>query len=350
MEKLLAELVISLDPLLSNVQSVLKLVQSQNRTLVPVTKMFLSDPRILEPLFDLGVRDVADNGLAQVRKTQLKFRRHLLKVDPRRQVPPKSVDFAYSSLLDQMRGEQPVWYLQVEAGDFRDGIPLEILQRSLDSIPRFSRKALRGLAANLGCLAGRLADELLIQRLASFRALIAQANGGQAPLVSLGGTVVFEELEQGGLPDWIQEIRLGEALWFGYNTSKGRPLESLQQGAWVIRTQVLETYPKDREPWGLLGRNAYGQPVQADPLLQTSQRAVLDIGAMTMPLSTFAGMLPGIHPIAASHDHLVIGLDPEHPPLKPGQFLEFPANYTIAALAFQNPYIRKLFRKLEVTL
>lgn len=355
-----------------NLDTALDFCRARGLTLLPVTKLFQSRPDLLKAIDHPALHQVADVNSA-----------NLVRLDPRRQtgrvlLRPRRQDAAATAAgatrvflsdpdlalrLSQARQSQkaktPLHVtLMIEAGDLRDGVPLEQVPEVADQIARLPGLELTGLGLNLGCLHGALPSPGGLDRVAQTLRRAREKTGLPLPELSLGGTVTWDFLKQQNLPPEFTELRLGEAFLFGWNTSLRSPVPEMEAGVFRLDLEVLEVWtkvvhglpdrragrrvdqlpapePDDDQPTGF---NAFGEPAR-EPFTGPRRRAVLEGGENIAPYRSLTPLQPGIHLVGETHEYLVADCQEASPAVQPGMILNFQPAYEAVARCFLSPYL-----------
>jgi predicted amino acid racemase len=156
----------------------------------------------------------------------------------------------------------------------------------------------------------------------------------------LGGTAVFDLLDEGSDRGGITQLRIGEALFFGYNMSAGKALPGFERDAFAFYGEIIEVKEKDVSFSGSFGFNAFGTRV---PLNGSGRRirAVLDFGELAAPISCLKPAAEGVSLVGSTHDFAVADITECGRRPRVGDVLEFATNYTGASCAMLNPSVRK---------
>jgi predicted amino acid racemase len=174
-------------------------------------------------------------------------------------------------------------YLSVEAGDLREGALAGELSGLIRAAARFKgRTHIVGFAANYGCLRGFIPMK---EEVAQFRSLCddaAAAAGLATYTLSIGGTSIFDLLEDGSLKGLIDQVRIGEAIYFGYNMSLHRRIEGLHNDAFILTGEVMEVKEKLVSGEETRGFNAFGRKPES-PWRGYRKRAILNFGELAAP-------------------------------------------------------------------
>ncbi len=248
------------------------------------------------------------------------------------------------SLLDAMvqkAGQNHLSFLlPIEVGEGRDGIlPQEI--------EGFLQKALplafvQGFAFTFGCVKGLCPETTDLNWIESF----CQKHQKQGNFLnSLGGTTFIDLLLQGKLDQKAHQLRLGEALFFGYNTYTKSYIQELHNDAITLTAEILEVREKEEDVCHLSGFNSFGikeacsiQNKKPEKRLQ----AVLDIGFFASLKNQIDQLPQGISFLANSHDHLILDITHSSLNLKAGDSITITPRYDFANYCMMQPHVSKI--------
>lgn len=344
----MAILKIKMNNIVGNFLKVKEICDNLNIELVTVTKVCLSDKRIVEILMEKGANYVADSYVENLCTLPGELKKMLF-------TPPLSTlkqdndccDLFYLSDLESIEAvsenrtiKKKNILLPLELGDMREGL----LEKDL--IP-FLRKALKikdvnisGVGANLGCLIGKLPDRMVMDRLDNLIGNVKRELGFEFETVSMGGTLLFDMMVNSELYSGINQLRIGEAIFFGHNMSYNKDIPNLSQDTFIFSGEILEINEKNTDHVDNAGYNALGLKT---PVVARGVRkfAVLDFGKLAAPLYGLTPLDPNITPFGCSHNHTVIDITEAEDSYKSGDYVDFRANYNSAAYAMIAPFVRK---------
>ena len=347
----MATLHLRLAPLRRNLDRAEIFCRERRLTLLPVTKIFRSRIDLLQRLAHPALQRVADVHAS-----------NLASLDPRTigervQLRPRFGDLAESvraatrvflsdPLLARRLGAARVACgggplgvtLMLEGGDLRDGITWEDLPSVVRETAAVPGLVVEGLGVNLGCLAGAVPQYGLLERWGEQLRHLRRSTGQPLPHFSLGGTVFWDLLRDHEVPPEFTELRLGEALYFGWNTSLGKAVEGFESDVFALDLEVLESWVKQvlPTPEGV-GYNAFGiSSVQR--LTGTRRRAVLDGGENLAPYRALVPEQAGVVLVGETHEYTVVDCH-EAVGVEPGSLLRFRPGYEAVARCFLSPYL-----------
>lgn len=341
---------INISSILKNLKSVKKLCESRGCGLVPVTKICLSDPVIVKSFKDRGVDIIADSSLDNFNHLETDIRRFLLKIRLNEaRSGDLNCDFIYTSGMDVIkalseRADHKNYriFLALELGDLREGILPEELPEIVDTALKLPNISIAGLSANFGCLMGKLPDQDVSAVLKNTLSSVKRRTGFEFEFVSFGGTAVYPALVNDILPDEVNQIRIGEAIFFGYNLIENKPIQGLIDDAFILSGEILEIREKNLDSRGSYGYNAFGEKtINKDSGYH--KRAVLDFGKLGAPVKEIIPKDSGVRTTGSTHDYTVVDISESKKKYCVGGPVDFILNYNSAAQAYISPQIINRF-------
>lgn len=324
-------------------------------TLAAVTKAVCADPVILNTLADAGVTLMADSrvqNLAQLPDTLLRM---LLRVAD----PFEAEDIVRYSEYSLQSGTEAISalgaaarklkkthqvILMIDLGDLREGIPYSDEARILETAGEAVREEgleLAGVGTNLTCFGGILPDERNLGLLIGIAEKIRKAFRIPLPIVSGGNSSSLHLLFEGRLPAGINQLRIGESLLLGTDTSCGKPFPQLSQRVFTLSARLVEVQDKPSKPEGSTGPNAFGEQVFF-PDLGPMRRGILAIGRQDTDPQSLLPADQDVRLLGASSDHLIVDLT-HAKPYRVGDALDFVPGYGALLKAYTSPYLRKTY-------
>jgi predicted amino acid racemase len=146
------------------------------------------------------------------------------------------------------------------------------------------------------------------------------------PVVSVGGTCCLKVFEEGDAPSGVNQIRLCEAVVTGMDTAFTREVPYLRRDVLTMTAEIVECREKPSVPDGEIGMQAFGEkPVFTDR--GKRRRALLGIGRQDVNVGRITPLMPGVHIVTASSDHLIVDVTEAEANrgtrFKPGDTLDF---------------------------
>jgi predicted amino acid racemase len=340
---------------LENLEKVKKCCERQSVNLSVVTKFCLSNARVAALLFEAGVRSIADSNMAcfaslppelagKLSKSLIKTRLADIRAIP--SLPqfarPNRVFVSDEALIEAVadlpENLKPQTVLIAELGDLRDGFYLEEIPAIVEKYPKVP---FDGLSVNFACLSGKMPDLESIEALSRCAGRVFP--GREKPPVSVGGTVSWPLIESGLLRDLVTEMRMGEGIFFGYDSSSAKPIEGFRRDAFTLYGEIVEVRDKLVSGPETPGLTALGTEA---PERKTGKRrcAVLDFGVLGASMKDLEALDPGIEIAGQTFDFTVADITGSSLPWKTGGHIPFRAMYAASSQAMLNPFIKKALK------
>jgi predicted amino acid racemase len=344
-----------------NTRRVAELCHPNGMSLFGVTKVVAGDPEIGRAMLTGGAAGLADARLAnlqRLRQAGLGCPLLLLRASSPKEAG-KTVQWADLSIqsneeslreLDREAGRNDRLHqvlLAVECGDLREGLMPERLLEVTRAFRDWGHLVLAGLATNFGCLSGVLPTPESIGDFLSLATQVAEEAGHPLIMLSAGATVCLSLLERGEMPEGVNQLRIGEAIVCGTDTSGAKRVPGTRQDTAFLLAEVIEVEEKPSLPWGPLGRDAFG----VSPLFHDQGRrirAILALGRVDCELDELEPEEAGLEVIGASSDHLLVDVTARGRRTLVGEVLSFRAGYHAILRACTSPYVEKRYQFKEL--
>lgn len=231
--------------------------------------------------------------------------------------------------------------LMLDVGDLREGVfGEEQLREIAPQIKECPGVELAGLGTNVGCYGSVLPSAENMGALVRARDELNGTWGFSVRTLSAGGTCCMKLLEEGAMPEGINQLRAGEAVMCGEDTTGNRFLEGWHPDVFRLSAQVAELRRKPSVPIGELGRDGSGeQPVYPDRGVRL--RAICALGKQDAAWEALTPLLPGAEVIGASSDHLIVDVEDCAGAVRPGDWLHFRCGYMAVMRAATSAYVEK---------
>ena len=346
---------IDLEKIGHNARTLVDLLKTKGINIIGVTKSILGEPEIAKTMVNAGIEFLGDariENIQKMRQAGVKATFVLIRTPLMSQVN-EVVQYADISMntelciiqkLSQSACKQAKVHkvvLMVDFGDLREGIPIEQLDEIIEEIIKLPGIVLTGIGINLNCIGGVIPTEEKMDQLSSLAESIEEKFGLKLDIVSGGNSANFNWLENTIQSGKINNLRLGESIFFGHETLNYEPVPGLYTDAITLVAEVIESKQKGSVPDGETALNAFGQAPTFNDRGQIG-RAILGLGRQDVIPS---GLTPQeqIEILGSSSDHIVI--DTKKLSVKVGDELRFHVDYGALLTAMTSPYIKKLFTR-----
>jgi len=231
--------------------------------------------------------------------------------------------------------------LMVDNGDLREGVMPEDVVKTVQEILEIRSSHLKfcGLGANLGCCSGTLPDKQNINLLQELAIDVEKTLGCEVKTISIGGSVLFDWMENNKLPSKINQIRIGEAILLGNIPTVNIKHKDLFHDVFTFKGELLEIKEKPSLPPGKQGFDAFGR-VSRFQDRGIRKRAILNFGFSDTETSGLTPRLKGISIVNSNSDYTIADVTDCCETLRVGDTLDFDVNYSAMMRAFISPYTR----------
>lgn len=347
---------IDLDKITINANRVVKKCRDKGIQVLGVTKGFSAIPEIVDAMVAGGITDLADarmENIMDLRKKKFENPITLLRI-PRLSNVDNVVCYANTSVNSEVtviqalaaaavrEGKQHQIILMVDVGDLREGIMQEHVTDTIDKIKGLAGVALIGVGTNMGCFGGILPSTKNLGLLVSVANEIEKRIGYKLSIISGGGTSTLLLMENGSVPQGINQLRIGEGILLGTDTTHNRSISWLRQDAFRLRAEVIEVKEKPSVPIGEIGKDAFGHtPHFLDVGMQ--KRAILALGKQDIYVEGVVPCEEGIQVLGASSDHMIVDVTHAMRDIRVGDEVVFRLTYPGLLSASDSRYIKKIF-------
>ena len=354
-------LIIDMKKLRSNVDAVARLTRDDaGCSMMIVTKSVSADDRVCEMIAQHPKVDfMADSRVANIRKYA-----HLLKPNGRQSVLlrlpmmceieelVKYVDISQNSEMSvieaidaeaQKQGKIHKILLMIDLGDLREGMFYQNEEEILEAAAKIEAMKgveLYGIGANLTCYGAIIPKYDNLSILCSIGEKIEERIGRKLEIISGGNSSSIYLTWKGGLPEKINNLRLGESYLLGNDTAYGETVPGTVHDALLIEAQIIELKEKPSLPIGEVGKDAFGNvPEYEDRGI--IKRAILGIGKQDTDIDEMIPVDERIDILGGSSDHMILDLTKCGEDYKVGDIVTFKLNFGAMLKAATSPYVEK---------
>lgn len=347
---------INLNKIMENSKLVVEKCRPLGIDVLGVTKGFSAKPRIVKAMLQGGITELADSRLENIsslRKKGFTQSMTLLRI-PRLSAVKKVIalaDYSVNSELSVIKklseaaiseGKTHNIILMVDVGDLREGVLPEDAIEMARKISHLKGVQLFGIGTNMGCYGGILPTLQNLNMLLDIGRKIEECIGEKLQVISGGGTSSLKLIETGEMPAGINQLRIGEGILLGTDTTHDNQIPWLHQDAFVLRAEVIEVKSKPSIPTGEIGHDSFGgTPVFEDNGLR--KRAIVALGRQDVNVDGLFPMDPRMHVMGASSDHLLVDVTDAAQDIKVGKQISFRLNYQGLLFLCNSKYVKKVY-------
>lgn len=354
---------VDLDKIKYNAAKVVELCHSCDIAVLGVTKGFTAIPQIVSAILEGGVDGLADarmENIIELRNEGFAESITLLRIPQLSNVENVVTysDVSVNSEVAVIRalgqtarkmGREHQIILMVDVGDLREGVLIENVLGTVRQVIGLEGIRLLGLGTNMGCFGGILPEYDNLNILVKLGKMIETRLGISLEVLSGGGTSSLLLVERNEIPAGINQLRIGEGMLLGTDTTNNRNIEWLKNDAFVLKTEVIEVKSKPSVPIGNIGRDAFGNiPEFKDVGIRT--RAIVALGKQDAYIEGLVPVDTGTTILGASSDHMILDITDATKQVSVGDELAFRVTYAGLLSVSQSRYVKKVFRKDNVWL
>ena len=348
---------IDLDKIKYNTSQVVERCHRKGIEVIGVTKGFSAIHQIASAMVEGGTDGLADSRMENIIELRNKgFTQPitLLRI-PRLSNVMQVVQYTDTSInseitvikaLDQaakkLKKEHQI-ILMVDVGDLREGVLQENVLDIAKQITSFKAIKLVGLGTNIGCFGGILPSSNNLGILVELGHAVENQLGLRLEIISGGGTSTLLLIGNAEIPAGINQLRIGEGILLGTDTTNNRKIPWLHQDAFLLRAEVIEVKSKPSIPTGAIGRDAFGNiPEFTD--IGVRKRAIVSMGKQDVNIEGIRPIDERLAILGASSDHLIIDIEDSEQEIKVGDVIIFSLAYSGLLSVSDSKYVRKHFK------
>lgn len=333
-----------------NVRKTKALLGERTITMMAVTKVFCAVKPLVDVLNEESVAYLADSRLENLKNIETEALKVLLRLPSPSSVleTVKHSDISLNSewnTIEQLNKAAKSMnmvhkiILMIDVGDLREGVFYkEDLKDIIVSIEALKNIELYGLGTNVTCYGGVLPTSETTKKFDDIVKHVEAMIGRRLPIVSGGNSSHLAFLET--TPTSINNLRIGEALVLGRETSYGKILEGLYDDVFTLKAEIIELKEKPTYPEGEIGMNAFGKtPEFEDKGIR--QRAIISLGKQDVDYTELIPKDKNVTILGSSSDHIILDVTDSETRYEVGDILTFKLTYGSILSLMTSPYVEK---------
>ena len=353
-------LTVDLDHLRQNVRTVRGLCAAHDISVTAVTKVFRADRRIAEVLVEEGMTMLGDSRVDNLAKLDGMDAEKWLIRPPMLSEIKGLVRYADASLNSEMEVVRAIneeclrqdkthkVILMADLGDIREGyIDCDELMEAALETDRLPGVELYGIGVNLTCFSFIQYDTEKLTQLAQLRRRMEETVGHALPMVSGGNSAAVDLMLRGGIPEGVNNLRLGESVLFGKERAKYQYLPGTYPDVFTLECEIVELKEKPSLPWGTVGVDSYGKKPEFVDRGEHRLKAVCALGKQDFDVETTVPCDPGVIMLGASSDHLMLDVTDSKENYKVGDTVRLQLGYFSTMRAFTSDYVSRRYTDSE---
>jgi len=218
--------------------------------------------------------------------------------------------------------------VMVETDDRREGIsPKEAIEFIGEVLNNYKNINVMGLGTNARCISRKNPSLESIESLISIKNKIKKIYNFDLKVISGGNSSLWHYIQSGSLPKEVNEVRIGEAIFTGKETTVYSPIEGAFNDCFLLKSEIIEAKIKNRLPY----------------------KAITALGVQDVSFKNLKIKNSFYDICAQSSDHMVLKLK-KNPDLssskyilKTGSIVEFEPDYFGILACMTSPFVEKIY-------
>ncbi|NDV12932.1 alanine/ornithine racemase family PLP-dependent enzyme [Crenobacter caeni] len=352
MSQTLPCLFVDLPVVRANAQAMVELCEASGIHPVGITKLACGAPEVAEAFVEGGIRVVGDSRVNNLAKFKdLPVEKLLLRI-PSVSNALDTVRYADVSLNSEPHtvralsaaavalGRSHKVIVMHDLGDLREGCfsadDTVALARLVTELPGL---VLEGLGTNLACYGGVEPTTDNQQQLVDIAHRIERELGVKLHVVSGASSAALPLLLRGGMPEGVNQLRLGASLLMGIGLNDD-PIPGTSQDTMRLGVEIVELKEKPSVPVNSTALDAFGnKPVFED--FGIRKRAICAIGKQDVNFDDLIPQDKAVRIIGGSSDHLILDVTDSDLNYQVGDTVYFALSYGGALQCMTSEYVRK---------
>lgn len=345
----------NLNKIYENTKEAVRRAGAYGIDITAVTKGTGGHPGVAEAFISGGARALGDSRLQNLKDLDwLSAEKWLLRIPAlseaedvvRHATLSLNSERAVLEALDreaQKQGRVHDALLMIDIGDLREGwFDADAFLRDMEAISKLKNVRIRGLGTNTNCAGAVIPEPDSYRSMERLSAELKNRFGYEDLMVSGGNTGCWYMIENGTIPPVITNLRLGELLLFGTESSYQQSYDFLNHHIFKLKAEIIELKRKPSKPIGKHGKDAFGnEPVFEDK--GTRLRAICALGKQDVSIEDIRPEDNRIEIVTASSDHLILDLTDCDRSYSVGDIIPFYTNYVSTLRASTSEYVNKTF-------
>jgi len=346
------KIIVDLEKLKHNSKIIAELCYKNKIIPAAVTKVYCGRPEIAQASIDGGIKILADSRIQNLKKMKdLDATKMYMRIPMECELEDvvKYADISLNSELYTIKklseisinlGVRHDIILMVDLGDLREGVwPNDVLELT-EEIIELEGINLIGIGTNLTCYGGVIPSIKNLSQLVDLAKQIEKKYNIKLNIISGGNSSSVYLLENGKIPEGINNLRIGESIVLGTEAAYGRRLDNTYEDVFLLAAQIVEIKEKPSIPIGEIGVDAFGnKPVFEDRGIR--KRAILAVGRQDLNPEKIIPIDKDIIILGASSDHLILDITDCKDEYKIGDEIRFTLKYPALLQLFTSEYVYK---------
>lgn len=336
-----------------NLKELLKQSHENGLTVMGVSKVFCADHELINIMIEEKVDYIADSRIENLASFSTYIPKVLLRLPMMSEAMEivKHSDISLNSEIETIKeldkcaheiNKKHGVIIMIDLGDLREGIFNEDeLMNTIKKVLKLDNITLKGIGTNLTCYGGVIPTIDTLKKLVDYKDLIEKEFDIELEIISGGNSSNIELMQEGNIPEGINNIRLGESIVLGRETAYGNFIENCYNDVFQLEAEIIELKEKPSVPIGEIGMNAFGKvPVFKDK--GNMLRAIIGIGKQDVE---YTEIIPydTIEAIGSSSDHIILDVSDAYNIYNVGDTVLFKLTYSSVLSLTTSKYVKRVY-------
>ncbi|MBQ6624769.1 MAG: alanine racemase [Clostridia bacterium] len=334
---------IKLDGILHNISLLKNKCKENNIDFCLVTKMLVGYKKLVEYIIDnADIRIICDSRIKNFSAfSEIDVEKWLIRSPMISEVEDviRYSDVSFNTELDvieklnvEAKKQNKIHriILVYESGDLRDGCYINELSDIISECLMMENIQIYGIATNLSCVNDTLPDK---DNMADFDDTIKKLENHfnrKFKVVSGGASSSIPMLYKNELPESINNLRMGEAVYLGNIPVIDEPFENAKTDNFILKAEIIELKSKPSVP---------GVKLEETSLIR--KRAIVALGKQDVYLPGLKCVDESCTVVGGSSDHIVVDVSDSETQYKVGDIIEFNMSYNCVLNAMNSKFVFK---------
>lgn len=344
---------IKINQIIENAKKIQQICEKNNKTYCLVTKLLVDDKEVVKMLIDSGVKIIGESRIKNLKSYKdLNAEKWLIRIPMMCEVSEvvKYSDISLNSefdvikALDEEAKKQNKIHkiiLMYELGDLREGCDKEELEEIIPKILELKNIKIYGLGTNLSCYGATIPTKQNMKELVEVAEYLERKFNINFEIISGGNSSSFNMLKNGELPERVNNLRMGEAVFLGNVPCFEEPILNFDRNNFLLKTQIIELKEKPSIPRGEHYVDAFGEiPTFVNRGIR--KKAIVGLGKQDINIESMFTIDDKLIILGGSSDHTIIDVSDSDIEYKVGDEINFSLNYAGVLRLMESRYVEKV--------
>ena len=232
--------------------------------------------------------------------------------------------------------------LMYELGHIREGASREEILELAEECTKLENIELYGFGTNPSCYSATMP---ITEEMEEFVNLVEETEKKyniKIEILSGGNSTSYENLKNKELPTRINELRMGELIFFGVIPCVGKEVKGLNQNNFILKTEIVEIKDKPSVPEAkIIGVDSYGDIPDEIEDRGIRTKALIAIGKQDVDTKKLECTDKDIINLGASSDYIILDITDSKIKYKVGDIISFKLSYAAVLQVMTSSYVEK---------